>query len=508
MHLYSPEKIRAWDAYTIEHEPIKAIDLMNRAAQTFTQWFVQQFMDSNIPVVVMAGTGNNGADGVAVARMLHYKFYNVRIYVCGNMAEASALFIAQTKLLPPRGDVPVTQLQDGVKFPIFPNQAIIIDALLGSGLNRTPVGQMAELIDYINLQTNPVVSIDVPSGLFIDKQTKGPCVQATRTFSFETPKIAYFFAENQPWVGDWHFGSIGLHAGFLPENPTPFHYVNDALISSWLRPRHKFDHKGKYGKALLIAGSKGMMGAAVLSATACLRAGVGVLTVRTPQCGLPILQTAVPEAICRADAALDFIADMQLSGDFHAIGLGCGLGMELETQEALIQFFKKTNAPLVLDADALNIIALHPDLLHRLPKYTVLTPHRREFERLFGKSSHDMALHERQHEVSMLYGVIVVLKGAYTCITTPDGNRYFNSTGNPGMATAGSGDVLTGIITSLLAQGYAPVSAAVLGVYLHGLAGDLAAHEVGQDGLISRDIVQYLPKAWQQIRSNGGQKEG
>lgn len=499
MKLFTTEQIRAWDAYTIEHEPIASVELMNRAAGVFVDWLTRLYPDTELPVWIFAGTGNNGGDGVAVARLLHRQFYTAKVFVCDFGGTHSADFDAQIAALPPHGAVELHTLTSPDQFPPIPKNALLIDALFGSGLTRPLQGAWAELVARINALPNEKVAIDLPSGLFADRHTTGPCIRATRTFSFETPKIALFFPENAGHVGEWSYGSISLHPEYAQMTDTNFHMVTHAEAQAMVRPQMRFSHKGTYGHALLVNGRLGSMGAAVLSAGACLRAGVGLLTAHTPRCGLDILQTRVPEAMCIVDAGDTHWTELPDLNRYSAIGVGCGIGQENQTAQALKRLLQTARVPLVLDADALNILAKHPNWFSFLPENTVLTPHPKEFERLFGAGANDFERNALQWAKAREHRIFIVLKGAFTAIACPDGSCWFNTTGNPGMATGGSGDVLAGLLTGLLAQGYSAREACLLGVYLHGLAGDLAAADKSQPALVAGDLVDYLGKAWLQL---------
>ena len=495
MKIYNAAQIRAWDAYTIEHEPVGSVELMNRAARAFTDWLVQIYPDSQRPVCVFAGTGNNGGDGLAVARLLHRQFYEVQVVICDFSGQHSADFEAQRVVMPE--GVAMTVLREWNEPVAVAENAIVVDALFGTGLSRPLDGESwPQLIDYLNTLPNEIVAIDLPSGLFADQSTDGPVVHATRTFSFERPKLAFFFPENALRVGEWAYGPIGLQAEFDRQTATPWHYLTPADAAGLVQPRSKFSHKGSFGHALLLAGSRGKIGAAVLAARACLRAGVGLLTVHVPGCGYGVLQSRVPEAMCSTDAHPDMISQWPDLQKITTVGIGPGLGTHPTTAAIMQQLLEAVQHPVVIDADALNLLAQHPAWWPLVPKNSILTPHPKEFERLFGPAANEFARHELHRRVAQQHGVIIVLKGAHTAVALPDGSCWFNSTGNPGMATGGTGDVLTGILTGLLGQGYAPEQAARLGVYLHGLAGDLAAAERSQAALVAGDLVEAMGRAW------------
>jgi NAD(P)H-hydrate epimerase len=501
MKIFSAEVTQQLDAYTIENEPIPSIDLMERASQTFVHWFTGRFPDEDQPILIFCGPGNNGGDGLAVARLLYHRFYEPRIYRCRIGRSVSEDFQTNLDRLPPRQGVPVYEVEKEDEFPPIPLNAIVIDAIFGSGLNRPVTGYWAQLLNYLNQHPNPKVAIDIPSGLFADRHTEGMTFRAGYTFSFELPKLAFFFPENQRSVGEWIVESIGLHPDFIARTQTPFHYFDEPMAAGLLRPRHKYDHKGHFGHALLIMGSYGKVGAAILAARACLRSGVGLVSVHAPKCAYEILQISIPEAMVSVDRHQFYLSEIPDLKPYRAIGAGCGLDQKKTSREALAELLTKAEGPLVLDADGLNIIAGAPELLSKIPKGSILTPHPKEFERLFGKTEDDFARNELQRRKAWELGVVLLLKGAHSCIADPDGNCYFNATGNPGMATGGSGDVLTGVITGLLAQGYTPLQAAQLGVFLHGLAGDLAAEKLQHESLIASDIVDQLGNAFKKLRN-------
>lgn len=499
MRIPTTEQIRAWDAYTIEREPVFSIDLMERAAGVFAAWFAGRYPDLQRPVHIFAGTGNNGGDGVATARLLHQRGYEVALSVCDFGSRHSADFLEQIRRLPMHDNAPVVWLKAPSEAQAPGARAIVVDALFGTGLTRPLEGLWAAMVEWLNRLPNEKVAIDLPSGLFADQPTTGPCVHVNRTFCFETPRKAFFFPENADRVGEWSFGSIGLHPGFWEGREAADNYLTARDVARIVKPRHRFSHKGTYGHALLICGRKGSMGAALLAARACLRSGVGLLTTHVPASGYEILQLGAPEAMCDAGLDSDHWVAVPEIGPYSAIGVGCGIGQAASTAQALKRLLQKARVPIVLDADALNILAQRKEWLQYLPPASILTPHPKEFERLFGPTPNSFERNALQRAKAQELGVYLILKGAYTCIACPDGVCWFNSTGNPGMATGGSGDVLTGLLTGLLAQGYSPFETSLLGVYLHGLAGDLAAAQHTQPGLIAGDLVAFLPEAWKAI---------
>ncbi len=501
MKIFSAAQIRNWDQYTIQNEPIASFDLMERASMIFTNWFTQKYDYKDNSIHLFCGSGNNGGDGLVIARLLHHLFYKVKIYHCKIGKTNSPDFDYHQGRLPRHQAVEFVQINEGDPFPELPQNAVIIDGIFGSGLNRPVSGYWGDLIGYLNSLKARRVAIDIPSGLFADQPSKGSILKAEKTFSFEAPKLAFFFPENYQYTGSWDYGSIQLHPEYYQQTESIYHYADQAMASGMLRKRKVFDHKGSYGHALIIAGSYGMLGAALLSTRAALRSGAGLVTLHCPKIAYPIVQSTIPEAIVSIDTNEHFIEKIPETDQYRAIGIGPGINAKPPTINALSDLIKSSNSPVVIDADGLNILAQNPELLNQLPAKSILTPHPKEFERLFGKTANDFERNELQGKKAKELGVYIVLKGAYSCTACPDGSFYFNSTGNPGMATAGSGDVLTGIITSLLAQSYSPEEAAILGVYLHGLAGDIALEIIGsEEAMLAGDIIEALGKAFLKLK--------
>jgi len=495
MKIISAKQIKKLDRKTIQEQDIVSIELMERAAITFVDWFIQKYSDKSRNIEIICGTGDNGGDGLATARLLTYLDYKVKVYIVPLSANSSDDFqinFAQIESL----NIPVIDIDEAEGIPEFQFDAIAIDAIIGAGLNRPVEGFLGELIDHINNECETIVSIDIASGLFADRATDTFSILPTDTFSFELPKLAFFFPENQDRVGQWHYETIHSSEEGLEKLETNHFYIQSKEIRHILKKRKKFSHKGTYGHSLLIAGSYGMIGAAILSAKACLRTGSGLTTVHIPECGYEIMQTAVPEAIVSIDRDRYVFSSKELKKDdnYTAIGLGSGLGKNQLSANGLRTFLTQNEEPLVLDADALNIIAEN-EWLELIPKRSILTPHVKEFERLFGKSKNGFDRNQLQLKISKELDVIIILKGAHSAVTIPAGYCFFNSSGNPGMATAGSGDVLTGIVVALVAQGYDAIDAATAGTFIHGLAGDFAAQEVGEFALMASDIVDNIGKA-------------
>ncbi|NLU40031.1 MAG: NAD(P)H-hydrate dehydratase [Bacteroidales bacterium] len=501
MKLFQTSAISQIDKLTMQYEPITDIDLMERAATVLFNRFVVSGVSGKI--VFFCGPGNNGGDGLALARLLCSlpDMFQPFVYLFnfGHSLSPSAQ-INLDRLLALK-NVPVKKPRDIDELLIEKN-AVIVDALLGAGLNRSLEGFAAEVVRFINSSGSKVVAIDVPSGLLGEDNRKNDSdsiVKAHLTYTFQFPKISFLFPENNIFVGDWQLLDIGLHQLAIEQTPSYFHYIEHSDCSNFFRQREKFSHKGNYGHALLVAGAYGKMGAAVLSSKSCLRSGAGLLTVHVPHKTYPVLQIAVPEAMCsidQSDLMFTEVADLK---PYAAIGVGPAIGLKVNAQRGLHNLISKVEVPLVLDADAINILGLNPDWLRFLPPNTILTPHPKEFERIAGSCDCAYTRMEKALAMAKEFNIIVVLKGAHTIIALPCGNVWFNSTGNPGMATAGSGDVLTGVILGLLSQGYTPSEAAILGVYLHGSAGDSAKKVKGEYSLIASDIIENLAEAFKKF---------
>ncbi len=499
MKIFETSKLKSIDQYTIDHEPISSIDLVERAAMTFTNEFKRNFSKQR-RVIVFAGQGNNGADALAVARLLAEEAYRTEVYLFNpgqrlapDCEENKQRILADEK-------VRLYEVIDDFEPPALTEHDVVIDGLFGSGLNRPLTGGYAAVVNYINQSDATVVAIDMPSGLFgEDNLSNNPdsIIRAKMTLTFEFPKLAMLLPENEPYVGRWKALPIGLHPTIMEKTSTAFLMVTDEDMEGLIRPRSRFAHKGDFGHALLIAGGRGRMGAALLAASACMHSGVGKLTVHLPQRGELALQTAVPEAMLDLDTDRDRITMLPDNlSDYDAIAIGPGIGTDERTVSLLGQLLRTASKPLLLDADALNILSRNRELMPLLPPNTVLTPHPKEFDRLFGESANGYARLHNAATAAVKHSICIVLKGAYTAVCMPQGQVCFNTTGNPGMATAGCGDVLTGVIAALMAQQYDPATAAVFGVFLHGSAGDLAAARSSEESLVASDIVRELGHAF------------
>jgi NAD(P)H-hydrate epimerase len=499
--LFTSAQIHEIDAYTINNEPIASIDLMERAVIRLSEWILERF-DKNSAFSLFAGPGNNGGDTLALARILYGIGYNrISVYLLQTSSHLSADAEINRKRLAEQTDLYLNIIESEKDFPDLTADTTIIDGLFGSGLSRPPEGIALQLIQFLNHTSCKIIAIDIPSGLFGEdnSENKGEKIKADYTLTFQFPKLAFFFPENDEFVGEWHVLDIGLHKSFIESTSTPYNYILEQNISGRLIRRKKFSHKGSFGHGLLIAGSTGMMGAAVLSARASLRSGAGLLTAHVPLDNSDILQIAVPESLISIDPSKSKFTQYPPLEKYSAIGVGPGLGKDPVTKSALIGLLNELKVPVVLDADALNLLSTIPNWKNLLPRKTILTPHLKEFERLFGSFDNSFKRMNAQLVFSKENDSVIVLKGAHTCITTPEGDIWFNTTGNPGMAKGGSGDVLTGMILGLIAQGYKIADAALISVFMHGKAGDIAASLHGQYSMIASDISDNIGTAFNVI---------
>ena len=500
MKILNPIQIQKVDLFTIENEPVASIDLMERAAKACVQRILDLFPDRDTPIVVGAGPGNNGGDGLAMARLLYQEGYLIKVWILDLGGQSSVDFTTNLKRLASLRLLETLTIQPGrTGWPDLQPGTVFLDAFFGSGLNRPLSGLAAEVVNHLNRLTHiHRISIDVPSGLFADQHTTGPVIHAERTLTLQLPKLAFLLPENAQAVGDWEVVPIGLSEEAIQETPTSYFTIDHTILRGRFRPRHKYDHKGTFGHILLISGSYGKMGAALLAGEAALRTGAGLLTLHVPECGYVIVQTHLPEAMVQIDPHRSVFTEVRNSEAFDCVAVGPGIGQNALTANALLNLLRSVRQPLVLDADALNLIATHR-WQKEIPPGSVLTPHPKEFERLFGPTIDDFETIRLLRDQAKNLDCYILLKGAHTAVATPDGLVYFNMTGNPGMATAGSGDILTGVIAAFIAQGYPIPDACLFGVYIHGLAGDRAAEDLSQEAMIGRDIIYHLGAAFNQL---------
>lgn len=504
MKIFTSAQIHELDNYTIEHEPIESIDLMERAAIALSNAIMKRWTSAT-PIVVFAGPGNNGGDALAVARILAENNYTVQVYLFNiNNKLSDDCNTNKQRLVDGNKIEKIIEVNLNFEPPTLGKEFLVIDGLFGAGLNKPLTGGFASLVKYINQSPCQVVSIDLPSGLLPEDNSfniRANIIRADVTLTLQQKKLAMMLTDMQQYLGDIEVLDIRLSNDFIEKTDAIYTIVEPKNIQSKLLKRTPTVHKGDMGHALLIAGSFGMAGAATLATKACMRMGVGKITIHTPRNNNNILQIAVPEAIVSIDPEQNYFTEPIDTEDFNALGIGPGLGQNENTAIAMIAQIRRAQCPVVVDADALNMLGSHRAWIQQLPKNIILTPHPKEFDRLTGYATNDCyeRLSKARDLAKHLNG-FVVLKGPRTALCMPNGKVIFNSTGNAGMATAGSGDVLTGIITGLLARGYQHADACLVGMYLHGLAGDCAASQLGEECMTASDIIRFIPQAFKKIQ--------
>lgn len=501
MKILSAEQLNKLDEFTIKNKPINSTELMENAALKCCVWILKNVNTKRY--VVLCGNGNNGGDGFAIARLLYNSGKEVIVLYLADGKKSPDNTINFKRL--PEVISKININDETVDYSFINNNDVIIDALFGIGLVKPVTGVLEKIILRINELKNTVISIDMPSGIQAEKDLpdKSSFIRATHTITFHCPKLNMLLPRYGNYFGNVHILDIGLMREFEAMLDSKYELLTTEDVNKIFRKRVKFSHKGTYGHSLIIAGSYGKAGASVLAAGACLKSGTGLLSLFVPLCNYDILQTAVPEAMLITSDE-EYILSGKLNYEkYNAIAVGPGIGTEKETQNLFKVLIQNTSIPLVIDADALNILSENKTWLSFLPANSILTPHPKEFERLVGKWTNDYDALQMQMDFSFKYNCIVVLKGAHTKISTPSGKIYFNSTGNAGMATAGSGDVLTGIICALISQQYLPIEAALLGTYIHGLAGDIAARQQSLTSLMASDIIDKLTDAFFLMEKNG-----
>lgn len=503
MKIFPSEIIHEIDAATCEAQGISSIELMERAASAVSCEIISRFRP-NQRIVVMAGPGNNGGDALAVARMLFEQGYKkVEVFLFNVVGKISKDCMEEKNKLQEVEGIDFTEVKKDFQPPYLSDSDVVVDGLFGSGLRGPLQKGFLTLVRYINDSGAYVVSIDVPSGLsgeWNENVSRRDMIHANLTLAFQYPRLSFFFEENEEIIGDWRLLDIDLDESKAKEIPVDFMLVESRNFRPLLKDRNKFSSKRDFGSALIFAGSAGMSGAATMSARGCLRSGAGLATVHGAKISMSVVQASVPEAMFEPDRNDLYISDMTVHHNHQAVAVGPGIGTHDKTIDALESLLKNYKKPLILDADALNCIARRPQLLSLIPHHSVITPHAREFDHLFGTHATSESRLRKAIEMSKFYNIIIVLKGHYTATIRPTGRVYFNSTGNPGMATAGSGDVLTGVIAAFMAQGFRPEQAATIGVFVHGLAGDIAVEEYGEYGLLATDIADNCGKAISMIK--------
>lgn len=498
MKILSASQLHEADSITLVKQGIDSAELMERAATKVFDWLHKKLQSRPSIIHIFCGIGNNGGDGLVVGRLLIESGYNVKVYVVDYSEKRSKDFLINYDRLEKMTNSILIRNEDD--FPEIRAEDVIVDAIFGIGLNRSPEGWVKKMIQYLNASEAFRLAIDIPSGLFanIPVSDMEAVFKADVTLTFQAPKLSFFLPETAPFVSDFEVLNIGLDSKYI-HNSTPLaQIVQKSLVQKLYLPREKFGHKGTYGHGLIVAGSYGKIGAAVLSTRATLKAGAGMVTAFIPKCGYQIMQTAVPEAMVGTDEGENCIEKISIDFNPAAVGVGMGIGKNILTARALGQLFQNYSCPFVIDADALNLISDDADLMKMVPINSILTPHPGELKRLIGSWNDDYDKLEKTKSFSQKQEVVVVIKGAFTTIVFGD-KLFINSTGNPGMGTAGSGDVLSGILTGLLCQGYDPISASIFGVYIHGRAGDIASHQFGYEALIASHIIENIGNAYMDL---------
>jgi hydroxyethylthiazole kinase-like uncharacterized protein yjeF len=494
MILLNANQIKDWDAYTISHQQISSKELMDRAAKACVNYIYPLKFNH---IHIFCGPGNNGGDGLAMALIITNLNVECTIYIIENeLTKCSNDFQTQFELVKQNKDIKIIDVSNQeYKYTIHKSD-LIVDALFGYGLNRPIDGKAKQLVEFLNSIDVYKISIDIPSGIQAGLNTFSKIdtvFKADITLTFQIPKLSLLMSDSGMYAGKLHLLNIGLEPGFLQTLSSEYNFITASDIKPIIKKRPVFSHKGNNGNALLIAGSNNKGGAALMASEACLRIGAGLLTVKLPEKFHTSLLERLPEAmISNDDMKLDF---------YKAIAIGPGIENTNENNEFLNQLMNQKNIPVVIDADGINILAesnlldstnIHPNIL--------LTPHVKEFERLIGgiasSSSERLA---QQIAFSKKHQCYIILKGAYSSLSTPEGNVFFNSTGNPGMAKGGSGDVLTGILLGLLSQGYSVKDAALCGMYIHGKSADIAASELHELYILPTDTIHYIYKSLQEL---------
>ncbi len=497
MKIFSKEQIYKGDKLTAKKQNISSTELMERAGTQIFNWLHFRMQGAQVPIHIFCGIGNNGGDGLVVARHLIIHGYNVKTYVVNCSDKRSKDFLVNYDRIKETTKKWPDMLACESDFPEIDKDDIIVDAVFGIGLNRPANAWVQSLFQHFKKSGAFTLAIDVPSGVYTDKATENEegVVWANYTLSFQSPKLVFFLPDTAKFCGQWEVLDIGIDRDYIIATETEAELIGKNEVLPIYKPREKFSHKGIYGHTLIIGGSYGKIGAPLLSSRSALAIGAGLVTTYLPKCGYQILQTAFPEAMVLTDADDHELTDIQFGIEPTVIGLGMGMGTSDKTSKALSNLLKNNKIPMVIDADGLNIISKQKTLLKLLPEQTVITPHPKELERLIGKWDDDFNKLKKAKAFSKKHNLIIVIKGANT-ITVYNDKFYVNTTGNPGMATAGTGDVLTGVIAGLIAQGYEALSATIFGVYLHGKSADLAIENLGYQSLTASHIIEGIGAAY------------
>jgi len=499
MKIFTAQQIRDCDQYTIKNEPVPSILLMERAAEACVNW-ISENCNHHRNFAIFCGNGNNGGDGFALARMLYQKGFDIDVFT-HSKAKFSPDAQENFKQIREISGITVRELKEAMSYR-FDSRTVIIDALFGTGLSRILEGESKDLVEFLNQKKNIKISIDLPSGLMADGipgNENAAVFMADYTLSFQFWKKTFLHPETGTFAGKVHILDIGLSQDYINDTETEDFVTDEEVIKSIFKVRSEFSHKGTYGKATVAGGSYGKIGAAVLSARAALRTGVGLTFVLAPKCGYEILQTSDPEAMF-TEGGENYIEHFEID-ETSVCGIGPGLGTHKKTAEGLLKFLKSYSKPLILDADALNIIAENHSVSSLIPQRSIITPHPKEFERLFGKTENSFERTALARNKAQELKIYIVLKDHHTQVITPEGKVFYNITGNSGLAKGGSGDILTGIITSLLAQQYSEEEAALLGVWFHGKAAELASEKHSRESMLPTDVIAEFGNVFAELNA-------
>jgi NAD(P)H-hydrate epimerase len=497
MKIFTAEQIRSWDHFTISHEPVSSIQLMERASMAAAHW-ISEHCKNHKKLAVFCGNGNNGGDGLALARILYLKGFDVDVFVGDSKRKFSDDALVNLKRLRDLSGISVRKF-DQIEHCNFDDKTIIIDALFGTGLSRPLEGDLKGLVEQLNSKKNIKISIDVPSGLSSDEifDNDPVILKSDYTLTFQGWKRTFLHPETGKYTGKVEVLDIDLNKTYADTTDAEYFIIDDPLIESIFRPRQEFSHKGSYGKAAIIGGSYGKIGAAVLATQSALKTGAGLTFTLAPECGYEILQTSCPEAMF-IEGGEQFVTKFEIDKDLTC-GIGPGLGTHPDTEKSFLSFLKNYTSPLILDADALNIISKKSGNLKLIPKKSIITPHPKEFERLFGSTENSFKRLELAREKAEEYHIYIILKDHHTQVITPEGNVFYNITGNAGLAKGGSGDILTGILTSLLAQGYSEEETCILGIWLHGRSADLASERHSKESMLPTDVIGEFGSVFEEL---------
>ncbi|WKV12068.1 NAD(P)H-hydrate dehydratase [Marivirga harenae] len=497
MKILNVKQIREADLYSIENEPIASIDLMERASKKVVDWITDNFSNQN-KVVVLAGSGNNGGDGLAIARILSGQNYIVKVVLAMGDKGSEDFEINLSRLT----SIDEVDISSALSSDENVKDIIFIDAIFGSGLSRPIEGKIAEYIHKVNELEGIKIAVDIPSGIFADEPSPGDTIlKADYTLSFQVPKLAFMMAENQKYIGQFEILDIGLSRDFIENCISDYSIYKPTDKNKASIKVGSTAHKGDRGRACIIGGGHAKMGAVILAAQGALHSGIGLLTVQAcPHC-IQIVQIQIPEALILEDENEYVLGSFMNYEKYDSLVFGPAVGFANKTATLLKEILKSYNGQLILDADAITILAENREMLEMLPKGTILTPHHGEFKRLVGDYSNNFEALMQLKSFCMHHKVVVILKGKYSAVCNSNGNISFNSTGNPGMAKGGSGDLLCGILAGLAPRIKKPYEIAKLAVFLHGLAGDISLQEYGENYMTPSTMVLNLKNAFKLIEN-------